>query len=217
MSRLSWASIIPSCLENHKSNIERRPWLISAVVFLIAISSLPAWSQSSDPVSTSRQLNAIWPNVQEGKTNLQTILRTQQARPGFEKKRVDPAELATVKIPVLVPEKIFDFDSLLVRADRTGNGYFANAKSAGLRVLVIGSRTVHDISEQSPASKRFNAPKTGTYIVNRDESGYSLGLTRYGIPYTINIECEKRTDARCAGEQYIRSLADSMKYIGGEP
>lgn len=217
MRRLSWANITLACLESHrKSDIERGPRPISIAVFLIALSALPAWGQA-DPVTTTRQLQVEWPNAQEGKTNLQTILRAQKARPGFENKRVDPADLAKVRIPVLVPEKLFDFDSLTVRAYPDGNGYFANAKSAGFRVLVVASRNVHDIPEQSPASNRFNAPKTGTYTVNRDETGYSLALKRYGIPYTINIECEKRTDARCAGEQYIRSLADSMKYIGGEP
>ena len=217
MSRLSSTSVTRSPKNHCKFKFARGAWIISTVVFLAALTSLPAWSQGSDPATTSRQLNATWPNAQEGKTNFEAILRKQQTRPGYEKKRIDPAELAKVKIPVLLPEQIFDLDSLIVRADRAGNGYFANAKAAGVTVLVIGSRIVHDPNEQSPASKRFTAARTSQYTITREESGYNLGLTRYGIPYTINVECEKRTSPQCANEQYIRSLASRMIFVGGEP
>lgn len=218
MSQMYCVNEILAGLNHHRrSKFGCGAWIVSAAVLMTVLASLPALSQGADPVTTSRQLTVTWPNAQEGRTNLQNILRQQQTRPGFQNKRVDPANLATVKVPVLVPAKIFDFDSLLVKADQTGNGYYANAKVPGLRVLVIGSRIVHEVPGQSPASTTLTAPRPTQYTITKTESGYTLGLARFGIPYTISVECERQQDVRCAGDQYIRSLAEGMVYIGGEP
>jgi hypothetical protein len=198
--------------------------LFSIVALLMACCSPASWSQRSDPAPSTRQLDVQWPNVNEGKSNLESIQRKQQAQPGIrglgtadQRKQLNPADLAAVKIPIMLPEKIFEFDSLVFRPGKGGNHYFANAKMPGLTVLIFGSRVVSEPPEQSPSRRSFVAPQTSAYTVSRTENGYRLGMTRYGVPYTISIECEKRTDARCGNDQYIRSLADSMTFVGGQP
>lgn len=185
----------------------RRLGLISAVACGIAL-SLPALSQAP----TTRLLQVEWPKTEDGKSNLESILSKKRARAGIQ---IVAGELATVKIPVLVPEQLFDFDSLVVGAIPGGNQYYANAKSGALQVVVGGSRIAHAIPEQSPSSKTFSAPPATQYRITRTETGFNLGLTRYGVPYSISTECG-RLEKRCT-EPYIRSLADRMIHIGGEP
>lgn len=177
-----------------------------AAALMLAIGLLPASGQAP----TTRLVQVEWPNPQDGKSNLQAILGKKRG-PGIQ---IVAAELATVKFPVLVPEQLFDFASLIVGAIGA-NQYYANARTSGLLVVVGGSRIVHDFPDQSPSANSSAALAANQYRVSRTETGFRLTLTRYGAPYSISTEC-RQTDRRCT-EPYIRSLADRMIFIGGEP
>jgi hypothetical protein len=182
------------------------------LVLLICASTFPstALGQTPDPVPTTRRVDVEWPNLQEAVTGLRMLNEKAGQKLTIE------ADLAEVRIPVLVPERAANLNDFTVRAPASGDQYFATARARGLKVFVIGSRIVSDPPPQSPAATRY-VPTTGEYSITRTETGLLLGITRYGVPYTIAVECQRKSDIRCTNDKFIRSLADSMTLIGGKP
>jgi hypothetical protein len=170
-------------------------------------------ARAQDPVPKDRSLDVQWPSTELNRASaLQQKLRSRNASPDS----LHADALSSIRIPVLVPEKAVEMQNFAVRPVQGGNQYVVSAKADGLKVSVVGSRIASDLPEQSAMSKSYAAPPPdGKYTVTRTETGFLLGLVRYGIPYTITIECSRRGDARCATDRFIRSLADSMTYVGG--
>ena len=191
----------------------RRSAFYTALSLAIGACLVPS-ARAQDPVPKDRSLDVQWPSTELNRASaLQQKLRSRNASPDS----LQADALSSIRIPVLVPEKAVEMQNFAVRPVQGGNQYVVSAKAAdGLKVSVVGSRIASDLPEQSAMSKSYAAPPPdGKYTVTRTETGFLLGLVRYGIPYTITIECSRRGDARCATDRFIRSLADSMTYVGG--
>ncbi len=91
-------------------------------------------------------------------------------------------------------------------------------------IEIIGTRIVRRAERSRPVIDRMREGMAGQsmedgVLVAAGDYGIDLSFSRYGIAYTISIQCERgaaETPA-CRDEGYIRSLADTMAFAGGTP
>lgn len=192
-----------------------RGWIVP-LVLLPAFMIASAAGQPADPVPSSRQLKAQWPDEtrrKDAEVALQRKLKATKAQVSG----IGTPELSSIRIPVLVPEGAFGLTSLSIRAIEGEDKYVATGTAPNLTLTVIGSALVHTPPPQSPTAHVFAEAKQPGITVTRTETGLIAGTTQYGIPYTIILECKNKGDRRCSDEAYVRSLAANLVMVGGQP
>jgi len=190
-----------------------RSGLVVAVV--MNIFTTPAHSQKIDPVPSVGRVEVEWPDRQIGQ---QALRRLQSATETAFGKPLPITEqiLTDSKIPVLVPEQWPTFQNLTFSTSADGDQYFLGGRLKDLKIAVVGSRIVSAPPVESPSAEAFVAPSRDPFSIVKTETGYTLGFARHGLPYTITVECRlPKTDKRCTDPKYIRSLANSMLFVGG--
>lgn len=141
----------------------------------------------------------------------------------------DEDEVARVRIPVLLPADATIRDRIKVYGME--NVYTATARIDAEASLLI-SGTCNRVVGGDPDVVAFRqrlaeTPKrlagTGaSYQISRNDFGVDLSFAKFGCGYVMTIECgDPGADARCAADDYIISLAESMilanpELAGGE-
>jgi hypothetical protein len=121
-------------------------------------------------------------------------------------------DLAEADLPVLVP----DVAGLDERVTLTrGPGWYAIAMHGdGLHVTVHGLAVAKDHPDLRPeqAAAGFG---DGTVRVARMHMIWSASFERYGVGYTVDLECARPgADARCADDRAVRALVGALVTAG---
>ncbi len=144
-------------------------------------------------------------------------------------KSADEAEVARARIPVLLPADGAVRDNLKVYG--MADVYTATARideEASLSISGTCNRVIGGDPDNVAFRKRLaEGPKrlagTGaSYQMSRNDYGVDLSFAKFGCGYVMTIECgDPASDPRCAGDEYITGLAESMilanpELAGGE-
>ncbi|MEX6633030.1 hypothetical protein [Hyphococcus lacteus] len=144
-------------------------------------------------------------------------------------KSADQREIADVQVPVLIPASLNITDSMKLYGMK--NVYTAStAIDAEASLMISGTcnRVIGGDPNIVAARKRLSAvPKRlrGTdavYHISRNDFGVDLSFSKFGCGYVMTIECgDPATDPRCAADEYVTGLAESMilanpELAGGE-
>ncbi|WDI33105.1 hypothetical protein PUV54_07835 [Hyphococcus flavus] len=130
----------------------------------------------------------------------------------------DQEEINRVRIPVLIPADPSVRDRIKVYGME--NVYTATAiidAAATLSITGTCNRVVGGDPDIVAFRKRLaEQPRrldgTGAaYHISRNDFGVDLSFSKFGCGYVMTIECDDpAADQRCAGDDYITGLADSM-------
>lgn len=127
------------------------------------------------------------------------------------------AKVDQARQPVLLPT----IDGLTADASVTvGQGWHVVAFSnGGAHLQIQGSHRAHIrpalAAEQRAAGMgdlNASAPR-----VSQMHGIYTLSFERFGVSYSLDLECASHTDPRCADAAYLMTLFDSLVVVGGRP
>jgi len=119
-----------------------------------------------------------------------------------------------VQLPVLLPSdpdlheglRFFPNRELYVLSSKSTNLAFTLSGSA--RAFHLPEGMAKTLSPQGGLKSRI--PADGI-LIEQTESGIDASFTRYGVPYSISVECAGGAkDPRCADGAYIRGLIARM-------
>lgn len=132
--------------------------------------------------------------------------------------RVDEEEVDRVLLPVLIPAHPDVRDKIKIYGMR--NVYTATAEidaEAAFSMTGTCNRVIGGDPEVAAFRKRLaesppRLPGTGAeYHISRNDFGVDLSFSKFGCGYVMTIECgNPREDARCAADDYIIGLAQSL-------
>lgn len=144
-------------------------------------------------------------------------------------RRAAPAEIERAQIPVLIPAAADVRDRIKIYGME--NVYTATAPidaEASLSISGTCNRVVGGAPETVALRRRLAAqPRrlggtNAAYFISRNDFGADLSFSKFGCGYVMTIECgDPAADARCAGDDYLTALANSMilanpELAGGE-
>ncbi len=139
-------------------------------------------------------------------------------------KNVDRVEVDRVAIPVLIPAHPDIRDNIKVYG--LDNSYTASAKldvNAGLSIsgtchrIIGGDRNIVEFRKRIAKGPPRLAGVRADYFISRNDFGVDLSFSKFTCGYVMTIECDNPADdARCAEDEYITSLANSMLLINAE-
>jgi hypothetical protein len=118
------------------------------------------------------------------------------------------AALASVEVPVLAPN---DQDVLQRAQIIPGNRFYSlTSRTPELTVTVQGSPLDRDTPAvvKAPVAPRVVGERQVTTSVS-EGIRYATWVER-GVAYSIDIECSKPSDPRCAAEDYVLSLVGKI-------
>lgn len=122
-------------------------------------------------------------------------------------------------VPVMIPT----MDGLAARAMVVlkADFYTAFMQGDGFTVEITGTRLARaeqDTAEMVPAMQDRLAADQDRVILTRSDYGVDLSVSLFGVAYNITVLCEQESQAPiCREDRYVRRLARSMTYIGGQP
>lgn len=119
-----------------------------------------------------------------------------------------------VRQPVLLPLVDDWTDQVLLTV---GAGWHAIALAVpGAHLEIHGNARAHLrpdlLSEQAAAGLGSGAPR-----VSQMHGIFTLSFERFGISYSLDLECARHTDPRCADAGYLMQIYDSLVVAGGQP
>lgn len=158
--------------------------------------------ESADPTPTGPTPAEIdWDDVAGTKRVAATAL------PESEHKK-----LAEVRVPMLA----FDDDALLAtgRVSHNVNWYVLAVEGPeGLNMNVRGTRN----EWRAPNMKIPQAARDAAenYTLTRTHRVVTVSWRSFGASYSLDLECAKPDDARCAQDDYPLQVAESLAIIGG--
>ncbi len=144
-------------------------------------------------------------------------------------RRVTQEEIEKPQIPVLIPAASEVRDQIKIYGME--NVYTATARidtEATLSISGTCNRVVGGAPETVAFRKRIAekprrlASTNAAYYISRNDYGVDLSFAKFGCGYVMTIECgDPAADPRCAADEYISGLADSMflanpELAGGE-
>ena len=131
----------------------------------------------------------------------------------------DHDKLSKAQMPVLLPSDNALLEKVTHYSVRE-HGYSASLAPQGHHIYVAGIRTVHEypqIELDEAGDKLLEQP----YRISRTHQIVTLSFSRFGVGYTIDVECAKpMDDTRCTEDGYIEKLYESLALLdtrGGTP
>ena len=116
-------------------------------------------------------------------------------------------------VPALVPRD----EAMLERAVvTTGEHFFAfSATANGINVAVHGTRAAHRYDHLEPGAPGDRDLRGNLGTISRNEGIWSASWVEGGVAYTVDVECARLTDPRCANDDHIVARVDSLAFVGG--
>jgi hypothetical protein len=116
-------------------------------------------------------------------------------------------------VPVLLP----DNRKALASAEPTiGQHWYAVMLTVdGREVTIEGDRVARDVesAELTPTTQDSNSP---SYRLSQTHGVLTLSFTRFGVAYTVDVECEVVTRrGTCRQPEVARRIADALRRVGG--
>ncbi len=144
--------------------------------------------------------------------------------------RVAVEEVKRTRVPLLAPLTADTVSNMRIVASEnayTALGDLPNGASfelIGTRMRVVGGGA--DLGKMRAAMRNRSVAQIESigapYVVSRHEQGVDLSFSKFNCAYMITIYCaDPNGDARCAKDDFIRSLADNLAILneaeGGTP
>ncbi|MAK64004.1 MAG: hypothetical protein CMF75_04550 [Maricaulis sp.] len=133
-------------------------------------------------------------------------------------RNLDPVSLAETEVPILVPTYAalgFSREPVTLIFPR-GDFYTLSITGEGVLVEVFCTRLAHAEPNTAISARRIRGNGPEGYRTEQTEYGREVSFTRYGIAYSITIECDDpEGDSRCSAPQYGRGLMDSLQILPG--
>lgn len=198
----------------------------------LLLSSVLCGAGASAALGQVRQLDVNWDHL-----DLQSYLSTKPfidlSTAGTDR------DAASLRIPVLVPSMSLPLVRPFDRVLATGSGemlklvadggrgaaYSATSKLEGVTIGVDASRLVQWEASDLPGEPIQDGarPDEEPTIQLFDSAEYSevpiveATFVRYGIPYTVTVECEVADDKRCVEASFMQNVLASLVIVGGAP
>lgn len=121
------------------------------------------------------------------------------------------AKVSRAPVPVLVPRG----DDLVAASLVVEPEFYAfSHRRDGLTVAVQATRREHRHEGVGPI--RGDRPLRGTMgFVTENEGIRSASWRENGVAYSVDLECETPTDARCADDTLVTSIVEGLSFVGG--
>lgn len=124
------------------------------------------------------------------------------------------AKVAAARQPVLLP-------SIAGLTAQTfvvlGDGWHTAALDAdGVHLEIQGSARA-TIRADLAAEQAAAGMGTGAPRIARIHHVYTLSFERFGVAYSLDLECASHTDPRCADAGWLMTVYDSLVVAGGRP
>jgi hypothetical protein len=115
-------------------------------------------------------------------------------------------------VPALVPADVATLGRATVV---TREHYYAlSSRGPGMTVSVMGRRLAHAYPGVGPAEGRARV-RGAPAFVTQNEGVWSVSWIEREIAYSVDVECESASDARCVSAAFVTSLAEGLVYAGG--
>jgi hypothetical protein len=123
------------------------------------------------------------------------------------------AEVDKAPVPLLVVDDV----GLLRKAVITTGPHWAalSCRHDGITVSLHGTRLSHDYRDIPPAEGTARVRGQAAFIT-QNEGIWSASWPEHGVAYSLEVECERASDARCRDEHELLELAERLVYVGGE-
>jgi hypothetical protein len=139
--------------------------------------------------------------------------RTTSIAPNLNSFRANnSAELAAIKLPVLVPNPNMKVVEGSPRILGQGNSYVAAYTLPSAKLSILGT----SVFLTRPDDQALAQGPSGTNrIFDRSADGSDLTFLKYGASYVLRLSCAKREDERCSKDAFLNAVADNLLVVGG--
>lgn len=141
--------------------------------------------------------------------------------------RMEESRLSRTALPVLAP--MTEETAARARVFARKDAYAAVGELPGgvvwellgTRMRVVGGDA--DTVKMRMAARRSVASAThaalgATYSINRHDDGVDMSFSKFNVAYLLSVSCpDPDADMRCAGDDFILSLADNLVLLNEQP
>lgn len=140
-------------------------------------------------------------------------------------KNVSPTEVRQTRVPVLAPLTADTVGALRVACRKNAftafgdlpNGAYFEIIGTRMRVVGGGPETIAMRQQARQGAMPRLAALDAPFEISHHEQGVDLSFSRFNVAYQISVLCENPDgDARCAGDDYVKSLADNLALLNEE-
>jgi Flp pilus assembly protein TadG len=123
------------------------------------------------------------------------------------------AQVNAAPVPVLAPIE----PSLLKQAEvTTGNGYYSlSSRGEGIAIVIQGSPLQPNTATLATAPVATRAAGPRRVFTTLNEGIRSASWVEGRVAYSLDVECSRPSDPRCAGEDYVLGLVAKLAMVGG--
>lgn len=161
-----------------------------------------------------------WAEVREDARTESAVRQRRQTAPEdlTQPRNMDVAAMGEMEVPVLVPANdalaLGETPTVLIFPRR--DYYTLSVLGEGIVVEVFCTRIAHTQAMNASAERMLRGTGPEGYRSERTEYGRELSFNRYGVAYSITIECEDPNgDPRCIRPEYGRQLMQSLQVLPG--
>jgi hypothetical protein len=116
-------------------------------------------------------------------------------------------------VPVLVPRWE---DGLSRAVVLSKSAYYAfSFRDEGVTISLSGNRVAKVYPHIAPHPGTTSLRGRGGFV-SQNEGIWAARWLEGGVAYALDVECAAHDDPRCAGESYVRELAENLAYVGGK-
>lgn len=136
------------------------------------------------------------------------------------RQQLPPALIATIDsspVPVLLPSDPELLDGISVVVDDSSYSAVVLPRSKGISLTITGQDFRHARSSTvTSASPPTDTIRGVPADIRRDEAGiWWLSWRQYDTANLVLLSCDSRISTLCADDDYLRTFASSLTYVGG--
>lgn len=120
------------------------------------------------------------------------------------------------RLPLLLPED----RALLGNAIVTSGPRFSalSAQGDGWSLSISGTDHRHELAEELPPPEPADRVRGVPAIFTENDGIRTVTWDEAGLAWAVDVECyDVENDARCANDDFLRSLTESLELVGGGP
>ena len=148
----------------------------------------------------------------------QNFTAVRQTRTFPVPRNLDRERLAQTEVPILVPTYAalgFSSEPVVLLFPR-GDFYTLSITGEAVLVEVFCTRIAHSQPSDPLTARRIRGAGPEGYRSEQTEYGREISFTRYGVAYSITIECDQPgADPRCVAPAYGQGLYQSLQLLPG--
>lgn len=120
--------------------------------------------------------------------------------------------VAASRVPVLLPPRVewLAAANVVTKHDWTSG----SMRQSDAGVVTTARRLAHEVPGLAPVKGNRPLRRT-TGFVTQNERVWVASWIENNVAYTVEVECDKASDARCADDSFVIGLANELVYVGG--